>query len=147
MNGVIVVDLDGTLALDDGRAEKYLRRGKKDWDGYYDACAEDLPNERIIELVNALYTAGNYDVWILSGRIERTREVTEHWLYKNRVSYDNLIMRGTDDRTQDTALKLQWVEQYRLKERIRFVIEDRQRMVDAWRAAGYTTLQVASGNF
>lgn len=147
MRDVIVVDLDGTLALDDGRAEKYLRKGKKDWDGYYDAAGDDLPNGPIIALVNTLYGSGNFDVWILSGRIERTREVTEEWLFTQEVLYDNLIMRATDDRTQDTELKLQWVERYNLKGRIRFVIEDRQRMVDAWRAAGFTTLQVAPGNF
>lgn len=147
MRDVIVCDLDGTLSLDEGRAEKHLRQGWKDWDAYYDACGEDSPNKPVIDLLNILYESERYDVWILSGRIDRTRETTEAWLKRHKVSYDNLVMRATEDRTQDTELKLQWVEQFGIRRRIQFVIEDRQRMVDAWRAAGFTVLQVAPGNF
>lgn len=145
---VVICDLDGTLALDDGRAERYLRQGNiKDWDGYYAACADDEPNQPVIDLLTVLMDSMKYDIWILSGRVERTREITEQWLNDYHVDYDYLIMRPTDCRTQDTELKLQWVQEYSLANRIAFVIEDRQRMVDAWRAAGFTTLQVAPGNF
>lgn len=142
----IICDLDGTLALDEGRAEKYLRRGFKDWDGYFAACVDDEPNWDVIHILGELI--GRNHIWILSGRSESVREQTEQWLDKHRVDYDQLIMREVNDRTQDNELKLQWARTRDLTpDRVWFILEDRQRMVDAWRAEGYTTLQVAPGAF
>jgi alkanesulfonate monooxygenase SsuD/methylene tetrahydromethanopterin reductase-like flavin-dependent oxidoreductase (luciferase family) len=145
MKDVIICDLDGTLALDEHRAEKYLRQEPKDWDSYFAACGEDEPNHPIIALLSSM--EAGYTVWILSGRSEAVREQTEEWLDKYGIYYDHLVMRPVDDRTQDTELKIKWANERKLKERTLFVIEDRQRVVDSWRAAGYTCLQVAPGNF
>jgi hypothetical protein len=145
---IIVADLDGTIALDDHRAEKYLRSpdGVRHWDQYFEACTDDKPCWPVIQLINAMsrYT---YEIWILSGRKETVRPQTKAWLEKHGVPYNKLIMRPTDDRTDDYKLKIQWLEAFELRERLLFVLEDRQRVVDAWRSEGITCFQVAPGNF
>lgn len=146
MKNILIVDLDGTLAIDTARAEKYIRDPEnRQWEKYFEACYEDLPNTAVVELVRLL--KNHKFICILSGRSDAVREVTEKWLSDHSIPYDLLYMRQKDDRTQDTELKLKWVESLGLKEDIWMVLEDRQRVVDAWRAAGYTTLQVAPGNF
>jgi hypothetical protein len=57
------------------------------------------------------------------------------------------MLRGIEDRTQDDVLKLRWVEELGIKAKVLCIFEDRQRVVDAWRRAGYTCFQVAPGNF
>lgn len=142
---VVICDLDGTIALDEERADKCLRQGKKDWDAYYDLCHTDKPCAAVITILRQF--AYDHDIYILSGRIYRTLEATTTWLWEHGVPYNYLQLRGTDDRTQDTELKLRWAKELGLQERTLFVLEDRARMVKAWRDAGYTVLQVAEGNF
>jgi hypothetical protein len=145
---VIICDLDGTLALDHVRAKEFLHHptNPRNWDAYFAACPNDEPNLPIIALLGAMFNQG-YDIWILSGRSMSVFDKTWDWLRKHNVPFDHLIMREIDDRTQDTELKLKWVEERGLKNKIRFIIEDRQRVVDAWRAAGFTVLQCAPGDF
>lgn len=144
---VIICDLDGTLALDDGRAERYLRGPEgKQWDKYFAACGEDLVNEPVKELTRRM--SNWYEIHILTGRSEDVLEPTERWLNANEVRYDSLTMRERSDRTDDHVLKPKVArDRGWTKERTLFVIEDRQRVVDAWRELGYTVLQCAPGAF
>ncbi len=160
---ICIFDLDGTLA-DDGGRNHYLHPrhpelcskaygvngvcecgAKRDWNRYFAEAGNDLPKSNTIKVCNDL--ARWHKIYILSGRSESTREVTRKWLHDQGVVYDKLIMRGIDDRTQDDELKLRWVEELGIKERVLCIFEDRQRVVDAWRRAGYTCFQVAPGNF
>lgn len=143
---IVICDLDGTLALGVHR-EHLIQRSvaDRDWDGYFDLAHTDEPNWPVIKTVEALNSI--YDVWIVTGRIERTRAVTEDWLYKYQVQYEQMIMRPTDNRVQDDELKIQMVKEAGIYDKILLVLEDRQRVVDAWRKEGFTCLQVAPGNF
>ena len=63
----------------------------------------------------------------------------------NRIIYDELhLVRKDRDYTPDYELKLSWLRAYPDKDKILFVIDDRQRCVDAWRAEGLVCLQCAS---
>lgn len=144
---IVIVDLDGTLALDEPRAERYLRGPEgKQWPQYFAACGDDEPNDAVIQLVRLLKYSGKR-IYIFSGRLDSVLKETKEWLSKHNVPYDKLVMRPADNRIDDTILKLQWTVEHEVKDRIWLVLEDRQRMVDAWRKAGYTCLQVAPGNF
>jgi len=144
-NQIIITDLDGTIALDTGRAQECLHSGKKDWDAYYDRCDEDKPNEKIISMLNSF--RDKY-LWILSGRVNKTRSVTEAWLARHGLEFDHLVMRADGDHTDDHRLKLSWAQSFGFTpQRVWFILEDRDRMVQAWRDAGYTCLQVARGEF
>jgi hypothetical protein len=160
---IFIFDLDGTLADDRARAfhlhpkhragclPAYGTDGtcvcgvKRDWDSYFAEAGNDLPKSSVIQVCNDL--ARWHRIFILSGRSETTRDVTRKWLRDHNVTYDKLKLRGKDDRTQDDKLKLQWVEEMKISQDVIGVFEDRQRVVDAWRAAGYTCFQVAPGNF
>jgi hypothetical protein len=145
---VIICDLDGTLALDHGRAEKYLRGPEgKQWDLYFSACDQDLPNIPVIQLLQ--WVPDTHEIWIISGRSSKPEvyDKTLVWLEVNNVPYDNLVMREANDRTNDFELKIRWLDEYNLRDRVLFVLEDRRRMVDAWRATGLAVFQVAPGEF
>jgi hypothetical protein len=142
----VIVDLDGTLALDSHRAH-HLQTEPRDWDSYFRLCSSDKPNTDVITLVNMLYDEG-YDIHILSGRRDDCYLETVDWLAKHEVGYTYLQLRLTGDREQDHVLKPRWAQNLKLTpENTLLVIEDRQRVVDEWRRRGFTCLQVAPGNF
>lgn len=162
----IICDLDGTIALDDARAEQYLRKPhaencrwwqgdaptcecgwERDWDSYFAACKDDEPNWPVIDIIRLFWEDG-YNIRILTGRKDSVREQTEAWLRKHAVPYHTLLMRPTENRTDDHILKpMMAFAQGWYKEITLFILEDRQRVVDAWRSLGYTCFQVAPGNF
>ena len=140
---IVVVDLDGTLALDHKR-NHYLQRKPRDWDAYFAECHTDEPNEPVIALIRAMKEAG-YSINIVSGRRDDYIEDTFSWLLDYNIPWNRLQLRRTGDYTDDHILKLKMIEPFRND--ILFVLEDRQRVVDMWRANGFTCLQVAPGNF
>lgn len=142
---MIIFDLDGTLALDHHRVH-YLQQDVKQWDEYFNACVHDEPNEPIIGVLRSLAQVGHrVEIW--TGRSKKVYEQTVQWLDQHGIwlLIQDLKMREVDDRTQDDILKLQWAKEARFH--IELVFEDRQRVVDAWRAAGVTCCQVAPGAF
>lgn len=165
----IICDLDGTVALDETRAIQYLRKPhaetceigmyetqnagtctcgwKRDWAGYFAACSGDDPNEAVIQILRYFWDDG-YTIRLLTGRDEGVRVLTEQWLRAHAVPYHSLVMRATNDRTDDHEMKpaVAFVEGWLPKNTL-LVLEDRQRVVDAWRSKGYTVFQVAPGNF
>jgi hypothetical protein len=132
----ILCDLDGTLAHLNGRNP-------------YDAstCTEDTLNEPVAHIVRT-YAAAGVKVILVSGREERFRKPTEHWLAEHRIAYEALLMRRTRDFRKDAIIK---TEIYRARIegtfRVLFVLDDRNQVVDQWRTLGLTCLQVAPGDF
>ena len=86
-----IFDLDGTLA-DLNHRLHFIKNGKKDWDGFFNACDKDKPIQWVINLCNKFN-----DVIILSGRSDAVREKTEKWLSDNGVRYSELIMRKSGE--------------------------------------------------
>jgi hypothetical protein len=157
----IICDLDGTIALDHGRAAKYLHQEgcagrtkerpnctcRRDWDSYFFACGTDEPNWPVINMMRLLWEDG-YNIRILSGRANRVREITEKWLAEHAVPHHTLILRPENNREDDHKMKPELAfRQGWTPDCVLFVFEDRQRVVDAWRQLGYTVFQVAPGNF
>lgn len=145
----VVFDLDGTLA-DCTHREHFLRRPvgqKKDWEGFHAAAVDD-PARRAILKTNWAFGEAEcgivHRVEIWTGRDERHRDATILWLKSFFVRCDRLLMRPTGDKTEDHILKAQWADQYGNPG---LVFEDRQRVVDMWRARGVTCCQVAPGDF
>lgn len=136
----ILVDIDGTLAhMGD--------RGPYDTTKYH----QDTLDQTIYDLVQAWHQqANNPDAVILmSGRNENDRAVTEKWLADNGVHYTALYMRpGNQPKTNDAIIKNELFEQYIAgKYDVDFILDDRDRVVEMWRAKGLKVLQVADGAF
>ena len=145
----VIFDLDGTLALVDKRREIAKKpNGKIDFDIFYDPQYIELdePNSSVIELAK-MYKRNGYEIVIVSGRSDRTKEATERWLEKYGILYDQMIMRKRKNLTPDNELKERWLEKYLDRDDIRVVVDDRQRVVDMWRRNGLNVFQVANGNF
>lgn len=145
---MIIFDLDGTLALDHHRSH-FLKGDTKYWDEYFNACVHDEPNKPIVQLLK-LYAAADIKVGIFSGRSDSVMNQTVEWLHAQGIwnLLEFIQMRPEHDRTQDDILKLQWAKRIEKDhEPISLIFEDRQRVVDMWRANGYTCCQVAPGAF
>jgi len=94
-----------------------------------------------------MYKRDGYEIVIVSGRSDRTKEATDRWLEKYGVLYDRMIMRKRKNFTPDNELKERWLEKYLDPDNIHVVVDDRQRVVDMWRRNGLDVFQVANGNF
>lgn len=151
----IICDLDGTLALMNGRDP-------------YDAttCDQDLLNEPIAAIINQ-FSLDIYETKILcpqiifcSGRMDRYKKPTEAFIKKHfpNLRY-KLFMRKTDDWKIDPITGKRYIEKDSIIKReiyeqhiapdydVLFVLDDRNQVVDMWRELGLTCLQVAPGDF
>lgn len=139
MKDTIVIDLDGTLANVDHRTH-FVRREKPDWDAFYSACDLDSVNEWCSELMGGLANR-SYLIRIVSARRRTEEQKTRDWLKNNNIYFDRLeLLRAPDDYSPDIVLKKAWLDSYG-KDRILFVVDDRQKVVDMWRAEGLICLQ------
>ena len=136
----IVCDLDGTLALLNGR------------DPYNAAtCSQDLLNAPVAGIVQ-LYAALGVTILFTSGREDRYREQTIYWLrdhgFDTVDSHCFLFMRDNGDNRRDAVVKREIYErEIRGKYNVLFALDDRNRIVELWRSLGLVCLQVADGDF
>lgn len=132
----VLVDLDGTTALLNGRSP-------------YDETKvrEDKPNRQVIDLVHVLDKAGYYVVF-MSGRTAGCMEATLEWLDAQGFGCYELYMRNVSDTRKDAVVKLELFNAHvRDIFDVRLVLDDRDQVVELWRSLGLTCLQVAPGNF
>ena len=148
----VIFDLDGTLALiDKRRVKSILKNGKMDWDVFFDPANIDLdqPNMPVIHIARTLKNAGHMVV-IFSGRSKGTKDATVDWLNKFGVPFDVLKMRPTSRDFMfmpDDKLKQLWLDDlFPNNDDILCVFDDRNKVVDMWRANGITCMQVAPGD-
>lgn len=145
----IIVDIDGTVAHMTGRSP---------YD--YAQVHTDTVDEHVRWLVNRIFdlrfTTGGYrtKVLIVSGRDDDCRDETVKWLDNNGIPFDELHMRPTgakDDqgnKLPDYRVKYDLFNQnIRGKYNVRFVLDDRDQVVNLWRALGLKCLQVQPGDF
>ena len=130
-----LVDIDGTVALCGDR------------DIYDGAKAHlDTVNEGVAAIIRML--SRDHLMIFMSGRSDEFREVTEQWLRVNRFTVDHLHMRAAGDKRKDSIVKHELFNQHvRGKYNIAGVFDDRNQVVEMWRAIGLTVFQVAEGNF
>jgi hypothetical protein len=134
---VVLVDVDGTVALRAGRSP------------YDETLVDtDLPNRPVIMTVRALHAAGHAIVYC-SGRTEGCRDKTEVWLREHvGVPFEALHMRPVGDQRRDSIVKLELFDAHiRHRYAVLCVLDDRKQVVEAWRAIGLTVLAVADGDF
>lgn len=134
---VVLVDIDGTVALMNGRSPYDMTR-----------VGEDLPNRAVIAAVRAMHAAG-YGVVFCSGRDDSCRAQTEAWLGSHvDVPHLGLFMRRQGDARKDATVKREIFDrEIRDRYRVVGVFDDRMQVVRAWRALGLTVFQVAEGDF
>lgn len=141
----VIVDIDGTLS--DAAHRQHLVRGpKKQFDEFYDLCDGDGLQNHIAVVVNLL--SPTYKIILVSGRVERTREITVAWMKKHWVWYDELFMRPDGDYRPDDVLKEEILDRDIIPRwHPIMAFDDRDRVVAMWRRRGIPCLQVAEGAF
>lgn len=143
----VLFDIDGTLA-DINHRRHHVEGGRKDWRAFNAGMGEDVPNQPVVDLYHAIWASGVFDVILVTGRNERFREVTEQWLAWNEIPFKRLIMRPDKDSRPDHIIKKKILRQLQDEGKvIHFVVDDRQQVVNMWRANGITCLQCDEGNF
>jgi predicted kinase len=133
----VLVDIDGTVALMNGRDPYDMGR-----------VGEDTPNEAVIAAVRAMHAAGHAVVYC-TGRNDWCRNETEAWLdlYVG-VPYEGLFMRADGDSRRDADVKRElFDDEIRDRWRIVGVFDDRRHVVRMWRSLGLTVFHVAEGDY
>ena len=141
---IVIFDIDGTLA-DISERVHHVRRKPKNWKAFNAGMAQDKAIHSMVKLCNMLYAAG-IRIVLCSGRNERNRPETVEWLEKQGVKYHELLLRKDEDFRSDAVIKRE-ILQGKDKSKILFVVEDRSRVVEMWRAEGLVCLQPAPGDF
>lgn len=138
----IIVDIDGTLAHMQGRSP-------------YDNSLlhTDTADEIIATIASLWLRHTDAYVIVMSGRDAGCRRETEEWLtnalgWHEEFDYLRLYMRPEGDKRNDAVVKNELFEEHIAgKFNVDFCLDDRNRVVDMWRAKGLKVLQVADGNF
>lgn len=132
--GAIIVDIDGTLALHNGRNPYDLSR-----------VHEDSLCEQVATAVSAASIVG-YQLIFLSGREDSAERATRRWLYEKLGFYDSdyrLFMRKAGDGRKDTIVKRELFDEHvRHNYNVHAVIDDRPSVCRMWRELGLFTFQV-----
>lgn len=148
----IICDLDGTIAILNGR------------DPYNaSTCEQDLVNMPVARIVGLFFAMSNYQVFFTSGRSDKYKEESVRWVFEKAFQFKSsewseyvigksarvkFLMRKHGDDRKDSIVKQEMYDnEIKGKYEVDFVLDDRQQVVDMWRANGLTCLQVAPGNF
>jgi hypothetical protein len=133
----VLVDLDGTAAIMCDRSPYDETR-----------VGEDSPNAPVLTAVRAMHAAGHVVVFC-SGRTDGCRDATAKWLATHaQVPYAALLMRAAGDSRPDAVVKRELFDAHvRDRYAVVAVFDDRNSVVEMWRALGLTVFQVAPGAF
>lgn len=150
----IIVDIDGTIS-NYGHRKHYLESMQQDrhddkrpeYDVFNRAAVHDEP---IREIISIVHWAQHVDtkIILMTGRSDKYRDITTEWLTLHQVRYDHLFMRKQGDYSSDAAAKRElYMSHIAGKYNVLFVLEDRDKVVDMWRALGLRCLQVAKEEY
>lgn len=134
----IICDLDGTLAILNGRHP-------------YDAstCYDDLVCNPIRNILDEFSDISfKHQLIFVSGREDKYIEQTYKWIiYKANLQYDfSLFMRKTGDNRDDTIVKREIYEnEIKGKYNVSFVFDDRPKVVRMWKNLGLFVFNVGDG--
>ncbi len=134
----IIVDMDGTLSLLNGR------------DPFdYTKVSYDLPNQPVIDAVNAFVFWNDVKLIVVSGREDSCEKYTVDWLWDNVDSFGALTpiyMRKSGDYRKDYVVKMEIFDKYiRDNYNVVAVFDDRKQVLDVWEEIGLFTFNVSQG--
>lgn len=132
----VLCDLDGTLALFEGRRKWYE----------FDKVFVDLPRKSA-SLILINYNGNrpwSGDIIIITGRPESCRRQTEKWLEKHLIPYTEIIFRRQNDDRPDYLVKYEiYKKEIEPRYDVDFVLDDRNSVVQMWRDIGLECWQPA----
>jgi hypothetical protein len=149
MKPCVIFDIDGTCAIVDHRLH-HVTNGKKDWKAFFEAMGDDTPNHAVLSIMDMCFGT-HAAVFVVSGRPEKYRRMTIEWFENHEVStilFEALLMRADGDHRPDDQVKREILENIRGQGfEPKWVVDDRQSVVDMWRSEGIVCLQCAPGTY
>lgn len=118
----VICDLDGTLALLNGRDP-------------YDASNshDDVLNEPVANVLRNYQRLG-YKIILLSGREDRYEKPTLRFIEQHGIVFDKLLMRKSGDSRKDSLVKKElYQNELKGKYYVEFILDDRNQVVNMWR--------------
>lgn len=159
---VVVCDLDGTLA--DIEKRRHLVQGEKKWKEFFEAIPTDTLRKEVLAQVKKVALEHSAKIILVSARPENYRRITTEWLVSNgiclverpghgiwnldpkdRVPYELLIMRNSNDTRPDTEVKAEIVDNYLSKLNIVAWFDDRPSVIRTIREKGINVIDVGDG--
>ena len=143
--GAVVFDVDGVLS-DAASRQHFLEHGRRDWEGFFDACGDDPLIDEVACLLSLLDPA--LQIVLLTGRPVRVQPQTRAWLERFDVRWDLLIMRDYGDYTAAREFKRTTVKRLRqFGYDLRLAFEDDRRNLEMFREEGVTSVYIHSGYY
>ena len=140
---IAIFDLDGTIFNIDHRLH-FIKNGKKDWDGFFDAMDKDTLREGVASLIDTTYK--DHVIILVTGRPATYMEKTINSLKKNNVRYDTLLMRKVNDHRPDYIIKEEILNKFIPKDRVDIVVDDRAQVLEMWKKNGLSVINVGGEN-
>ena len=147
----VIIDLDGTLC--DCSQRVHLAQAGK-WDDFHSLISEDQPFKDVASFIDLISNLEFVSIIMLTGRNESYRNQTDRWMNKHSIVCDRLIMRPDKNFESDHVLKPRMLcdELFegnfeKMKEEVIVVLEDRDKVVEAWRNLGIDCWQVRNGTY
>jgi predicted kinase len=134
----ILIDVDGTLS----------KRGDR---GIYD-FEKSIDDDYYFQTRFLLELIADQNKWqnpivpslrliVFSGREDKFQAVTEAWLKKSHIPYDEIHMRKTEDKRPDYIVKQELYDTIiKDKYNVFFVLDDRKQVIDMWKRNGLYVL-------
>jgi hypothetical protein len=146
MKGTLFCDIDGTVA-DLAHRRVFVATKPKNWPAFEKTIHLDKPIQPIIDAVAELFSHG-WTVVMCTGRGAQNRPITEGWLAHYGVPYHAMYTRAIKDYRADNIVKAELLMQARADGYDPDVVfDDRNQVVEMWRAHGIPCVQVAEGDF
>lgn len=136
LHPAVICDLDGTLALHQGR-------DPFDWA----SIPEDAIDTRLEQILKD-YCYQGVAIIFVTGRPERARAATEKWLFDHELYSYKLYMRADNDFSHGDDYKRKvYNEHIKGDYNVYCVFEDSNKCVKMWRAEGLLTCQVENSDY
>lgn len=137
-----IIDLDGTLC-DDTHRVPHASAGN--WEDYFCKLTDDPVHIDVRYLIHMICDTAK--ILLLTSRQERYREMTLEHLHKHEIPFHYLLMRKDDDERDSAVNKISQLEEFfgskeKVLESVLFALEDRDKIVNAFRDYGIVCYQV-----
>jgi beta-phosphoglucomutase-like phosphatase (HAD superfamily) len=143
----LIVDLDGTLC---DSAHRDHHAANKEWEQFHSLSSLDVPKRLTAEIVKVL-AEKEWLIVACTGRNKKWEPATIAWLTTHGIPIDFILMRPDDNYEPDHELKIRMAKEFMAmlhsQSREWLVLDDREKVVEAWRNAGFTCWQVSPGGY
>ena len=147
MKSCYLVDIDGTVA-DATHRLHFITERPKNWNAFFANVKDDVPYDHIRQLLWHLINNDDVVIVYVTGRPQRCLNDTIEWMRKRVFPLGALYMRADDDYRADDIVKKELLDQLRRDGYDPIMaFDDRDRVVEMWRANGVPCAQVRKGDF